>query len=37
MKSKFEKSFSTAKIAYKIKDEKIITIFHPYFVKKKQK
>ena len=32
MKSKFEKLFSIIKLVYEIKDEKTITIFHPYFV-----
>ncbi len=32
MKSKFEKSFSIIKLIYEIKNEKSITIFHPYFV-----
>ena len=34
MKSKFEKlSSSLIKLVYEIKKEKIITIFHPNFVK----
>ena len=32
MNSKYEKSFSMIKLVYEIKDEKTITIFHPYFV-----
>ena len=33
MKSKFKKSSSMIKLIYEINSEKIITIFHPYFVK----
>ena len=32
MKTKFEKSFSMIKLVYEIKDEKTISIFHPFFV-----
>ena len=31
--SNIEKSFEIIKLGYEIKDEKSITIFHPYFVK----
>ena len=33
MNSKFKRSSSMIKLFYEIKEEKIITIFHPYFVK----
>ena len=33
MNSRFEKSSTMIKLLYEIKEEKIIAIFHPYFVK----